>query len=229
MYACLPCFLFVIHRKISSALPSADKSKTKQTGVTALKFINPWPERVWSLVKSPIDVKQSIAASHTIVQTIKKILVLKNLKLNPALTLGLGFLEAFLCYGWCALGKVWAQLWFYIHVRTTVHWCTMVSHTRVYNGVVTVVCKIHNLQLLASTILVLQQQNGNACANFTMSILLVSVCNSQYSQHTFEEWHVQISQCQARFLSIPLFSSFRRVGTFNSQLWLEFHILALPC
>ena len=107
------------------------------------------------------------------------------------------------------LGR-FAQLWFYIHM------CTMVSHTCVYNGVVAVVCKIHNLQLLANTILVLQQQNGNACANFTMSILLVSVCNSQYSQHTFEEWHVQISQCQARFLSIPLFSSFRRVGT--SQL-----------
>ena len=101
------------------------------------------------------------------------------------------------------------------------------SHKCVYNGVFTVVCKVHNLQLLANTLLVLQQQNGNASANFTMSILLVSVCNSQYSQHTFEEWHVQISQCQACFLSIPLFSSFRRVGT--SELWLEFHILALPC
>ena len=139
-------------------------------------------------------------------------LVLKKLKLNPALTLGLGFLEAFLL----RLRRAWEGL-------ST----TMVSHTCVYNGVVAVVCKIHNLQLLANTLLVLQQQNGNACANFTMSILLVSVCNLQYSQHTFEEWHVQISQCQARFLSIPLFSSFRRVGT--SELWLEFHILALPC
>ena len=139
-------------------------------------------------------------------------LVLKNLKLNPALALWLGFLEAFLL----RLRRAWEGL-------ST----TMVSHTCVYNGVFAVVFKIHNLQLLASTLLVLQQQNGNACANFTMSILLVSVCNSQYSQHTFEEWHVQISQCQARFLSIPLFSSFRRVGT--SELWLEFHILALPC
>ena len=165
-------------------------------------------------------------------------LVLKKLKLNPALTLGLGFLEAFLLRlrrAWEGL-SILVQLWFQIHIACVyngftsnacvyngVQWFHN-SHTCVYNGVFAVVCKVHNLQLLANT---LQQQNGNACANFTMSILLVSVCNSQYSQHTFEEWHVQISQCQARFLSIPLFSSFRRVGT--SQLWLEFHILALPC
>ena len=47
-------------------------------------------------------------------------LVLKNLKLNPALTLGLGFLEAFLL----RLRRAWEGL-------ST----TMVLHTRVYNGV----------------------------------------------------------------------------------------------
>ena len=74
-------------------------------------------------MKSPIDVKQSIAASHTIVQTIKKMyLVLKNLKLNPALTLGVGFLEAFLL----RLRRAWEGL------STTMFFTYMCVH--LYNG-----------------------------------------------------------------------------------------------
>ena len=125
VYACLPCFLFLIHRKISSALPSADKSKTKQTGVTALKFINPWPERVWSLVKSPIDVKQSIAASHTIVQTIKKkVSGLEKIKVESCLDFRARISRSLFVMAEARLGRFEHNYGF---TYMCVQWCTMGS------------------------------------------------------------------------------------------------------